>query len=94
MAERSDVSGALREAHQAGEAGKRWEGIQGAGARPLQRWLGLRLCPSVGGKTIAPLGQKAQDWLTEMKVPDRAYSKECAIPPIGRERRQNQQKET
>lgn len=83
----SDVSGALREADQAEEAGRRREGIRGAGARPLQRWLGLRLCPSVGGKTIAPLGQKAQDCLPEMRVPDGAYSTECTIPPAGRERR-------
>lgn len=91
--ERSEVSGALRETDQAEEAGRRREGIRGAGARPLQRWLGLRLCPSVGGKTIAPLGQKAQDCLPEMKVPDGAYSTECAIPPIGREMRDTESAE-
>lgn len=44
---------------EAEEAGRRREGSWGAGARPLQRCLGLRLYPDVGGKTIAPLGPKA-----------------------------------
>lgn len=76
---------------------KRQEGggrVRGAGARLLQRCLGFPLNPSVGGKTIAPLGPKAQGCLPEIKVPDEAYSTECAIQLIEVDNRktQNQQK--
>lgn len=68
---------------EAEEAGRRREGVWGAGARPLQRCLGLRLYPAVGGKTIAPLGPEAQGCFSERKVPDGDNSAAHAMPPLG-----------
>lgn len=51
MTERGGVSGALRGAARAGEAGRSGEGVWGAGAGPL---------PVCGGKTAVPPGLKAQ----------------------------------
>lgn len=88
------VSGAPREQIRQ----KRQEVGEGnVGSRSQAPAEGAEPLPSVGGKTIAPLGRKALGGLPETEGPDGASSTKLAIPPTGwqwEQETQLQQQET